>query len=290
MKTMKIFAAIAAVVCFATTNVNAQSQSFDMHKALSNKELRKMVNERPWMLGVYQASKGQDIDLTTMVVTDDKYKGEDFQSTDTTVFWKIKPYTGWFIGVNAGVSTDFADGDQPNNIGGVAEIGLGYAARKYGLGAWLGYSGMGSHGKFGYYTLAVKPYYTPWRGGTNDQRRLDIGAIAGVMQATSKSFDMYQSEDGTIWGDATGSTTAPRFMYGAFIRYEWRQFMGGHRFGIELAGMTYNAKSSYSYYFDNVSTGEVLADRTASMNTRHFNIQLKFTWAFGLSKSKNNYK
>lgn len=283
-------ALVAALFVFANANAQTQYDTFDMHKAMSNRELRALVNEKPWMLQVYESSKGRDIDLATIVLTDDKYRGEEVVSSDTTIFWKMRPYTGVRFIASVGLATDFASGESPTSIGADVQIGLGWANRKIGADVMLGYSRIGQNGGVGYYTMSAKPFYTVWRGGSYDQHRLDIGGDFGVIQAKSKAYDVYQSADGTIWGDAGGSTTAPRFMYGAFVRYEWRQFMGPHRLGVELAAVTYTANSSYSYYFDNVSTGEVLVDRAASTNTRHFNIQLKLVWSLGFGKSKNNYK
>lgn len=293
MKKIKsIVAAIMLIMAF-NVNANAQDSIFNMHKALPNSELRSLVNRNPWMPAVYQASKGQDIDLTVITIVDDKLVDSVVVGSDTTVFWKIRPYTGWKLSVGLGGSADFAFGDNPKNIyGGSFDVRIGYAQRYYGLDVAIGMSSIGTvkGRELGFYNLSLMPYGTIGRWGQDDQNRFDIGAIVGVQQASASVYNSYQSKDGMMWGESGRSTTMPRAMVGGFLRYERRAFMGATRFAIEASVVTYGAKASYEAYAENVTTGEVLIDESKSVNIPHLQAQIKFVLGFDLGRSANNYK
>lgn len=269
---------VMTIVLGEFTMAHAQN-TFNTHVAMSNSELRQLFDERPWLLGVYQESKGQDIDLTTIAV-------------DSTIFWKIRPFTGWRLSFAAGASADFSLGDNPEKMyGGVAEIKFGYAMRRGGIDVGVGLSTIGTQKgrEFGLYNLSVNPYLTPFRGGVDDQNRFDVGVVIGVQQATAAVYDSYKADDGMVWGDSGRKTTMPRAMVGGFLRYERRQFMGPNRFAIEASVTTYRAKATMSQYAENITTGEVLIDRNESVNIPHIQVQLKLCWAFGLGKTARNY-
>jgi hypothetical protein len=283
---------VFAFVAF-NANMNAQSdETFNMHRAMSNRELRALVTEKPWMLGVYQASKGQDIDITTISIIDDLTVDDKVVGSDTTVFWKVRPFTGWRLSIGAGANADWSLGDnQEFTWGGVAEVKLGYAMRRIGLDAAIGLTTIGTQKgrELGYYSLSVQPYVTPFRGGADDQNRFDIGAIIGVQQAAAAVYDTFESPDGMIWGDSGRRTVGPRAMFGGFLRFERRKFMGASRFAIEASVTAYEAKATYSQYYENVSTGEVLLDKEESSKVPHIQAQLKLCWAFDLGRTQTNY-
>lgn len=285
-----VVVAIAFIMAFTA---KAQDNVFNMHKALPNSELRQLVNRNPWMPAVYQASKGQDIDLTVITIVDDKLVNDVVVGSDTTVFWKIRPYTGWKLSVGIGGSADFSLGDNPDkNFGGALDIRFGYAMRRFGIDAFIGMSTIGTvkGRELGFYNFGVMPYGTIGRWGQDDQNRFDIGAIIGVQQASASVYDAYKTEDGMVWGDSGRKSTMPRAMVGGFLRYERRAFMGATRFAIEAGAVVYGAKAAYHQYAENVTTGEVLIDRNQSVNTPHVMATLKFVLGFDLGRSANNYK
>lgn len=265
-----------AIVAISTlANATAQTSSFS---GMSNNELRKELESTPWKSEVKMASAGQDVDVLTISQTEDG---------DTTVFWQLRPYTGFRFNAELGFSADWQKKGE-NRFGGAVNVGIGYVRRSWGFDFFAGLNGLGK--EKGLMQLTLQPFYTPLRWGSADNNRFDIGLIGGVQQASASSAVRF--EDSTSWSNQRLSTNLPRLCGGAFFKLAHRQFMGGHEFGVKISAIMYMPTSRYSHYSSVVEEDgkedEVLNAKSRFENA-HIQLQVSLTWSFCTGKVKKNY-
>lgn len=265
-----------AIVAIATTlaTVNAQTSTF---AGMSNNQLRQELTSTPWRAEVKMASAGQDVDVLTISQTEDG---------DTTVFWQIRPYTGFRLGAEAGFSATWRK-NGANRLGAAVNIGIGYVRRSWGFDFFAGLNGLGK--EKGLMQLTLQPFYTPLRWGSADNNRFDIGLIGGVQQASASSAVRF--EDSNSWSNQRLSTNLPRLCGGAFIKLAHRQFMGGHEFGVKISAVMYMPTSHYSHHSSVVENGkeEEVLDKKSRFENAHVQLQVSLTWSFCTGKVKKNY-
>lgn len=289
-------ALLTAFIVSINMSVYAQSneQTAIRMGNMTQKDAQEFFVQNPWAGKLYNDVRGRDVDVATVAVVRDELTNGIVTGTETEVFYKARPYTGWKFGVGLGASADFELGNNaydPESYGATIDIRGGYQGRRLGLDVGLGLSDLWKHGDtiYGKYNISIMPYVTPFRWGKDDQNRFDLGGIVGVQQATEVVYDSYETEDGLMWGNTGRKTTAPRAMVGGLLRYERRQFMGGLRFALEASVVTYGSSASYRSYLENVTTGEVLVDQEASVDMPHVQAQLKLVISFGCGKIYTNY-
>lgn len=281
-----------AITIFSASVANAQEQNIRTtvnFSQMSDTELQALFMRFPWMVGVYQASKGQDIDLTTISLEDEVTSPNGEKKMETKVWWELRNYTGVRFSIEAGGSGDFVlndtTGTARSKVGGSISAGIGYVARRGGCDFYLGLSGIGTTRVFGYYNLTLQPYITPFRSH-DELRRFDIGAIVGVQQAPATAYASFSEEN--IWGGGGRTTTNPRAEVGAFIKYQHRFFKTGSALGIKLSGEVFSASTSFEEYFENVTTGEVLIDQSIKVKDLHAQVKLTLTYDFVVGGRKSN--
>lgn len=263
-----------AIVAISTLTATAQTSTF---AGMSNNELRKELEATPWKSEVKFAAGGQDIDILTITRTEDG---------DTTVFWKIRPYTGFRLSGEVGFSADWAKKGE-NRFGVATNIGIGYVRRSWGFDFFAGLNGLGK--EKGFMQLTLQPFYTPLRWGVEDQNRFDIGLIGGVQQANASSAVRF--EDSTSWSNQRLSTSLPRLCGGAFLKLANRQFMGGHELGLKVSAIVYMPTSRYSHYSSVVEDGKErdVLDMKSRFENAHVQLQVSLTWSFCTGKVRKNY-
>lgn len=265
--------AIVAIATLAT--VNAQTSTF---AGMSNNELRKELESTPWKSEVKMAAGGQDIDILTITRAEDG---------DTTVFWKIRPYTGFRFNAEVGFSADWQKKGE-NRYGVATNVGIGYVRRSWGFDFFAGLNGLGKDK--GLYQLSLQPFYTPLRWGVEDQNRFDIGLIGGVQQALASSTASF--EDTNNWSNQGIATTTPWLCGGAFLKLAHRQFMGGHEFGVKISAIMYMPTSSHEHFSsltDENGKEDVLLDKKSRFENAHVQLQVSLTWSFCTGKVRKNY-
>ncbi len=271
MKKNILMAIVAIASTLATVNVNAQ----DSAAVKSNNELRARYMSKPYEAEVKFHSAGQDVDVLTI-----SRVGED---GDSTVYFKLRPYTGLYFTAEVGYSADFSREYAPRH-GAAFAGGVGYTRRHWGVEVTLGLNGLGE--QKGRYALSVKPYITPLRWGA-ERNRLDLGAIVGFQQAPAASTSKYG--DSLAWGSMELGTMGPRFSVGAFLDYNHRSFMSGHSWGIYASVILYNPTARFSSRAENITTGETLHESSRRFENLHVQVSVGISYRFVTGKEKKNY-
>ena len=117
--------------------------------------------------------------------------------------------------------------------------------------------------------------------GENKQHRFYIGGRIGY-QYTEADNSIHESGDGYDF-QRKSTLTGSGLGYGAVLGWELRQFMGGNRFGIQLAAYTFDKQQATK----GTVNGEVIADKNITKQGWQVELTLRYSFQFG--KVKKNY-
>ncbi len=273
MKNMNIafVAALATVMCVVFgVSANAQSVTFGSErKALAT--------------GVSAEQKSlSEIDSLTLdyieALGSRKHDELMLKTSDGRTYWKGRAVEGFFIGVTGGASY------IPNA-----------SAFSYIAGAEIGYSLWWGDflvtGRVGNVTFDGSTYLAPsafaearfnlahW--GANKQHRFYLGGRVGYqytesdnsVEESGDNYDFYRKSK--LTGSGLG--------YGVVMGWEVRQFMSGHRFGIQAAAYTYDTQ----HQAVGKVNGETVVDKNSLKQGWQVEITLRYSFQFG--KTKKNY-
>ena len=210
--------------------------------------------------------------------------GETDSTGYTPYYWKARTIDGWYGGAFAGVSYDF--GNKNNCIGYAVYAKLGYTAKWFDFAVSAGYSRLGNSftegEKYGDWSVFFEPslVFARWNKET-ELHRLYVGVMLGLQRCKSARYFFY--EDDYIIIEQEGGDRAFSPAYGGKIGYQFRQYMGAVRVGVELRVYTYAAKST----FEVEGNGVQLANETNAFSRCEAQLGVTLFGVFG--RSANNY-
>lgn len=270
MKKNMIFAAVAALFVFGATSASAQSIEFGSEKkglatapSAEMQEIAKIDSLTLDYMEAFASRKHDELMLKT---------------SDGRTFWKGRAVEGFFLGVTGGASY------LPTA-----------SAFSYIAGAEVGYTFWWGDflvtGRVGNVTFDGLTYLAPsafaearfnlahW--GANKQHRFYIGARVGYQYTEADNSLKLEGEGYNF--SRTSRLTGSGLGYGAVIGWEFRQFMSGNRFGIQLAAYTYDKQQATK----GTINGEVVANDNITKQGWQVELTLRYSFQFG--KTKKNY-
>lgn len=270
MKNIVFAIVVLFVFVFGVTTVNAQSVTFGSEKrglaTAPSEEMKEMAKVDSLTLEYMEAFASRKHDELML------------KTSDGRTFWKGRAVEGFFIGVTGGASY------LPTA-----------SAFSYIAGAEAGYSFWWGDflvtGRVGNVTFDGLSYLAPsafaearfnlahW--GANKQHRFYLGGRVGY-QYTEADNSIKESGDGYDF-QRKSTLTGSGLGYGVVMGWEARQFMSGHRFGIQLAAYTYDKQQATK----GTVNGDVVADK--NFNKQGWQVELTLRYSFQFGKVKKNY-
>lgn len=214
--------------------------------------------------------------------------GETDSTGYTPYYWSARTIDGWYGGVFAGANFDFGKSDnwRAQCFGYAVYARLGYTAKWFDFAVSAGYSRLANPfvegEKYGAWSCAFEPAFVPARWNKETEiNRFFIGGLFGLQQAKSSKYFHY--EDEYIILDQEGKAKNFGLLLGGKIGYEWRQYMGALRIGVEARFYTYASHSTFQVEGD----GVVLADERHDV--RRWQAQLGVYLNGVFQRKANNY-
>ncbi len=200
------------------------------------------------------------------------------KTSDGKTYWKGRTIEGFFVGVVGGAS--YAPTAK---------------SMSYVFGAEVGYTMWWGDflvtGRIGEINFDGKTYMAPsafaearvnlahW--GKDKQNRFYVGGRIGY-QYTESDNSIHESGENYEF-HRNSSLKGSGLGYGAVLGWETRQFMGGNRFGVQLAAYTYDVQHATSGKVN----GEVVADK--NIIKQGWQVELTLSYRFQFGKTKKNY-
>lgn len=267
---LAIVAVLAAAMFVNVNRANAQSVEF-------GSEQRSMTDSAS--VEMQEIAKIDSMTLDYMeAFASRKHDELMLRTSDGKTYWKGRAIEGFYIGAVGGASY----APTVKSLSYVFGLEAGYTMW------WGDFAVTGRVGEVNFDGLTymapsafaeVRVNLAHW--GSNKQHRFYLGGRVGYqyseadnsIELSEENFDFYRKSK--LTGSGLG--------YGLSMGWEVRQFMGGNRFGIQLAAYTYDVQKATS----GIVNGEQVVNDNITKQGWQVELTLRYSFQFG--KTKRNY-